>query len=147
MVLTVSFALSSMTGLVCHRRLRLIIRKLDISVGMSGPHDFAVRGYVVRLRHCCVHRIPHPTSVTIAKRPSEWSRDGSRSEVIWVREEVKYFSRGDWTGQITMNSLGKLIWTRMAIARAATKQCFSLRCWFADRYQQIRLPPMRSTTW
>jgi hypothetical protein len=48
-----------------------IIGLLDISVGISGPHDFAVRpqsrpsGDIA-----CVHRIPHPTFVTVAKRPS-----------------------------------------------------------------------------
>jgi hypothetical protein len=54
MVLTVSFALSPVTGLVCHRRRRNeapprarlgkgAFRRLDASVGASGPHDFAVR--------------------------------------------------------------------------------------------------------
>jgi hypothetical protein len=45
MVLTVSFVLSPVTGLYCHRRRRDAEhrRQLDISVGMSGPHDFAVR--------------------------------------------------------------------------------------------------------
>ena len=43
MVLTVSFVLSPVTGLCCHRRLRDNSRKLDASVGASGPHDFAVR--------------------------------------------------------------------------------------------------------
>ena len=71
MVLTVSFVLSPVTGLVCHRRQRSCLRQLDTSVGASGPHDFAVRESAVRLRHCHVHRIPPPTSVTIAKRPSE----------------------------------------------------------------------------
>jgi hypothetical protein len=52
------------------------LRKLDASVGASGPHDFAVRISAARprkvfaLRRCRVHRIPHPTSVTTAKRPS-----------------------------------------------------------------------------
>jgi len=45
-------------------------RKLDASVEASGPHDFAVRVSAVRHRHPHVHRIPHPTSVTTAKRPS-----------------------------------------------------------------------------
>ncbi len=58
MVLTVSFALSPVTGLVCHRRLRIKsclspvgptrLRKLDASVGASGPHDFAVRCNISR---------------------------------------------------------------------------------------------------
>jgi hypothetical protein len=43
MVLTVSFVLFPVTGLVCHRRKRNFLRKLDASVGASEPHDFAVR--------------------------------------------------------------------------------------------------------
>ena len=44
---------------------------LDISVGISGPHDFAVRfASAFVCRAASVHRIPHPTSVTIAIRPS-----------------------------------------------------------------------------
>jgi hypothetical protein len=57
MVLTVSFVLSPVTGLVCHRRLQ-IVRKLDTSVGMSGPHDFAVR--VERRSSKAPPRPPHP---------------------------------------------------------------------------------------
>jgi hypothetical protein len=51
MVLTVSFALSLVTGLFCHHRRRDAKhhRQLDASVGASGPHDFAVRE-------------PHPSS-------------------------------------------------------------------------------------
>src|SRR3954469_16952764 len=45
-------------------------RKLDASVEASGPHDFAVRVSTVRQRCLRVHRIPCPTSVTIAIRPS-----------------------------------------------------------------------------
>jgi hypothetical protein len=55
---------------------KLASQELDASVGASGPHDFAVRISTIRLAryspawHCRVHRIPHPTSVTTAKRPS-----------------------------------------------------------------------------
>jgi hypothetical protein len=35
----------------------------------SGPHDFAVRELQRSSALPRVHRIPHPTSVTIAKRP------------------------------------------------------------------------------
>jgi hypothetical protein len=72
MVLTGSSALSLVTGLCCHhhRRDAKHHRQLDASVGASGPHGFAVRAQ----RHssfdvACVHRIPHPTFVTIAIRP------------------------------------------------------------------------------
>ena len=44
MVLTVSFELSSVTGLfVTVIREKLGSHELDASVGASGPHDFAVR--------------------------------------------------------------------------------------------------------
>ena len=72
MVLTVSFALSSVIGLFCHRRKRnaQALSPLDASVEASGPHDFAVRVRTFRQARIRVHRIPPPTSVTIAKRPS-----------------------------------------------------------------------------
>ena len=49
---------------------KLASQELDASVEASGPHDFAVRVGAVRQGHFHVHRIPHPTSVTTAKRPS-----------------------------------------------------------------------------
>jgi hypothetical protein len=57
MVLTVSFVLFPVTGLVCHRRLAFTA-KLDASVGASEPHDFAVRLGAVRQKH--QPRPPHP---------------------------------------------------------------------------------------
>jgi hypothetical protein len=76
MVLTAYSVLSPVTGLCCHRHRRSLLRQFDASVGASGPHGFAVRISAARprkvfaLRRCRVHRIPHPTSVTIAIRPS-----------------------------------------------------------------------------
>jgi hypothetical protein len=52
------FVLSPVTGLFCHRRLRNNFRKLDASVGASGPHDFSVRLAPLVLRRQSVHRIP-----------------------------------------------------------------------------------------
>src|SRR6516164_5436314 len=48
---TVSFALSPETWLFClrHRRDAKHRRQLDTCLGVSGPHDFAVRADVVRL--------------------------------------------------------------------------------------------------
>ena len=71
MVLTAYFELSPVTGLVCHRHLRLNRRELDASVGAPGPHGFAVRfrtPFVYRQRPRPPH--PAPTFVTIATRPS-----------------------------------------------------------------------------
>jgi hypothetical protein len=54
-----------------------VTRKRDPSVGGSGPHDFAARFKPRSSRAAqSVHRIPRPTSVTIAIRPSLRARDG-----------------------------------------------------------------------
>jgi hypothetical protein len=53
-----------------------ITRKLDTSVGVSGPHDFAVRIVSLASRYQCVHRILHPTSVAIARTPLLVGQDG-----------------------------------------------------------------------
>src|ERR1700730_8086508 len=82
MALTVSFVLSPVTGLFCHRRLR-IAPQLDASVGASGPHDFSVRINAARLRRYRVHRIPRPTSVTIAIRPSYRGGMARNLPLIW----------------------------------------------------------------
>src|SRR5204863_9943077 len=67
---TAYFVISPVIGLFCHRRQQVTTCQLDASVEASGPHDFAVRVSTVR-QHCLrVHRIPCPTSVTIAIRPS-----------------------------------------------------------------------------
>jgi hypothetical protein len=160
-VLTVSFVLSPATGLFCHRRRAGLLRaepgragtrlaQLDASVGASGPHDFSVRGSLLRkprdepgtdlaeafakavqrrssarravthglssapcdprsrARRCRVHRIPHSTSVTIAKRPSdeagrreyEFDLGLSRSD-LFFREGVDRVLRWALVGQIS----------------------------------------------
>jgi hypothetical protein len=75
------YVVSPVTGLSCHRRFAISVAKLSASVGAPGPHDFAVRKNIARPREdrasmLCVHRIPRPTFVTIAKRPSLWKQDG-----------------------------------------------------------------------
>ena len=70
-VLTVSFVLAPETGLVVSVGDNASCVAPDISVGISGPHDFAVRSPPLRpFAADRVHRIPRPTSVTIAIRPS-----------------------------------------------------------------------------
>jgi hypothetical protein len=48
MVLTVSFVISPVIGLSCHRRRRSCPHQLDAGVEASGPHDFAVRNQCSR---------------------------------------------------------------------------------------------------
>jgi hypothetical protein len=57
MVLTVSFVLSPVIGLVV-TVICVSKHRFDASVEASGPHDFAVRLGAVRQRHLRVHRIP-----------------------------------------------------------------------------------------
>src|SRR5882724_7810764 len=55
------YVTSPVTMLGCHRRLRVVSRKLNASIGAPGPHDFAVRSNVVRLVD---------TAASIASRPA-----------------------------------------------------------------------------
>src|SRR2546421_9267559 len=76
MVLTVSFVLFPVTGLVCHRRQRKYFRRLDASVGASEPHDFAVRLTCRSSKAPSASTASRPAFVTIASRPSV-GRDGA----------------------------------------------------------------------
>ena len=64
--------------LSCHRHQRDAKhhRRLDASIGASGPHDFAVRNDTIR--QLCRSRPPHPapTFVTIGQTPLFVGRDG-----------------------------------------------------------------------
>jgi hypothetical protein len=60
MVLTVSFVLSPVTGLFCHRHPADNSARLDASVGASGPHDFAVRISILRPALACL-TLPRPS--------------------------------------------------------------------------------------
>src|SRR6187200_792514 len=68
---TVSFVLSPVSGVDCHRCLRDTSRKIDATVAAPGPHDFAVRSFAVvaRKKHAASLRPSHsgPTYVTIAR--------------------------------------------------------------------------------
>jgi hypothetical protein len=75
---TAYFALSPVTGLVCHRRQRNCFRQLDASVGASGPHDFAVRAH----RHSSLD-MPRPS------RPAPNVRDDRDTPPLWVRDGDK----------------------------------------------------------
>src|SRR6202035_1817743 len=97
MVLTVSFALSPVIGLVCHRRRRSLLRRLERQ--RRGVRTTRLR----RPQPAPSSEAPSAstasrlTSVTIAKRPSE-RRDGANLNLIWGNREAIYFQRGGWTG-------------------------------------------------
>jgi hypothetical protein len=77
--------------------------------GQSPPCDPYQRS-----GRCRVHRIPSPTSVTIAIRPSWRAGTGGFVGLIWGREEEVYFCCGDWTGQITLKWFGNFsLWSNV----------------------------------
>jgi hypothetical protein len=114
------YALSPVCRLGSHRRRRTLgvsgrsgptspIRQLDPSVGGPGPHDFAVRPAVARLATQGVHRIPHPTSVTIAKRPSCERGTARTMSLIWPSDKAKSFSKEGLTGFRKISPSGKSV--------------------------------------
>jgi hypothetical protein len=125
MVLTAYVVLSPVTGLFCHRRLRIwnvrarlgrhASAKLDASVGASGPHDFAVRDNISRPRACDRSQIFRPALQSIARstlprppHPAPNVRDdhdtplsragmGKVLKMIWGERKGKYFCKEDST--------------------------------------------------
>jgi hypothetical protein len=69
-------------------------------------------GNIARLASYRVHRIPRPTFVTIAKRPSCGQRNGGKIPMISDFPKEKYVCAQIWTTQITMISLTKLAFAR-----------------------------------
>jgi hypothetical protein len=91
MVLTVSFVLSPVTGLIVTvAPEKLASQQRNASIGASGPHDFAVRD--LRRSSKAPSRPPHPvpTFVTMANAPLP-ERDARNEPVIWVKREADYF--------------------------------------------------------
>jgi hypothetical protein len=110
---TAYIALSPVTGLVCHRRLRSRLRKLDASVGASGPHDFTVRVHAPSSEAPPASTASRPASVTIASRPSV-GRDAIDIGLIWVCDEGKYFWKWDWTRQIRLIPFNNSLFRRVS---------------------------------
>jgi hypothetical protein len=72
-------------------------RRVDISVEMSGPHDFAVRLGCARLAP--PKRPPHPAPNVRDDRetPLMWGGTGELLKVICPTAKAKYFLRRGWT--------------------------------------------------
>jgi hypothetical protein len=63
-------------------------------------------------RHYRVHRIPHPTFVTIAKRPSGEGGTALALLLFLPKRKAKYFSPGGWTGKSLICPSGKSVAAR-----------------------------------
>jgi hypothetical protein len=92
MVLTAYIALSPVTGLSCHRRLRSCLHRLDASVGASGPHDFAVRRSAPSSEALPTSTASRPAFVTIASRPSKGTGPNRYNAVsTWPSSGIRKF--------------------------------------------------------
>jgi hypothetical protein len=70
------------------------------------------------LRRQNVHRIPLPTSVTIAIRPSCGGGTARTLRLIWVSEKAKYFCGKGWTAESKNSPTGKSV-ALAAVLRAS----------------------------
>jgi hypothetical protein len=137
MVLTVSFELSPVTGLVCHRRPRTDVvpkpGRADITSAnltqASGRQDHTTSPYAAtsfvsapfdRSRilgqtrpasrftpDAAAPTASHPASVTIAIRPCSGTGWREVVEMICPTGEAKYFCKGDSTGKLQRRPTGK----------------------------------------
>src|SRR5258708_4001459 len=102
MVLTVSFVLSSVTGLVCHRHRRSLLRRLERqrrgvrTTRLRRPQAGAFVKSAAR-----VHRIP-PRVRDDRDTPLEWGGMAGNMDLIWGKREGIYFCERDWTGGISL---------------------------------------------
>jgi hypothetical protein len=79
--------LSLVTGLVCHHHRPIIIRRLDPSVGRSGPHALAVRGPAARL---AAHTRPsHPAPNVRDDREAPLLVESGRAYIATISEKKK----------------------------------------------------------
>jgi hypothetical protein len=87
-------------------------RRLDASVGASGPHGFAVRAQ--RPSSSDMPRPSHPALHVDDVRNAPLIERGMARvlDLICPTAQAEYFSRGDWTTQITLKSRAKLDFTR-----------------------------------
>jgi hypothetical protein len=120
MVLTVSFVLSPVTGLSCHRHRRSCLHRLDTSVGASGPHDFAVRFSAIRQERIRVHRIP-PRVRDDREPPLCGTGRGELVEMICPTGKAEYFCKGGWTDPSPDSPSGKSV-DLCAVARSANAE-------------------------
>jgi hypothetical protein len=107
---TAYIALSPGTGLSCPRRPRDNPATLTPASGRQDHTTSPSAPAPLVLRRRCVHRIPLPTSVTIAIRPSCGGGTAGRLHNFCFSER-EIFLRGELRTQIRLNPLAKLDFT------------------------------------
>jgi hypothetical protein len=107
-----------------------LIRRLDTSVGVSGPHGFAVRKPSALVsRAARVHRIQPRVRDDRDTPQVGWM--AADIQLIWGFGKPEYFFGRDWTAQITLIRFRKLDFARKcagASAGLAAGSSGSTRC-------------------
>ncbi len=106
-------ALSLVTGFVVTIAgvMRSIITNLTPASGRQDHTTSPSTSGAVRQKRIGVHRIP-PHVRDDRETPLVWDGMATNKPVIWVGRKQEYFSRDDWTGQITLKLRKKLVCAR-----------------------------------
>jgi hypothetical protein len=132
MVLTVSFVLSSVIGLCCHRRQADTSTRLERQRrGVKTTRLRRPRDVPFVLTHTRVHRIPLPNVRDDRETPLLWDGTAGLMDLIWVKREAIYFCGKGWTGplencpsgksvdpSIVNNGLKTKIWRAISVGKA-----------------------------
>jgi hypothetical protein len=115
MVLTVSFALSLVTGLSCHHRkpqCESIVAHLTPASGRQDHTTSPSADCAVRLLGATASTASRTNVRDDRETPPHCGRGTAvLMDVIWVKREGKYFFAKDWTGSISLIGLGKFaVW-------------------------------------
>jgi hypothetical protein len=129
------YVVSSVTMLGCHRRPRDARGVFTNLAPASERQDHTTSPYVadvIRLLTRRVHRIPQPTFVTIAKRPSARSRD-ARQGACDLPDKASALPAACWRdGQITHDAHAqaarRVVTRRVAIATSDAERNQVARC-------------------
>jgi hypothetical protein len=87
------------------------LRRLDTSIGVSGPHGFAVRKQALSSLAPPASTASRSNVRDDGQRPSS-EQDEGVMELIWGKREAEYFCKRDWTTQITLIRFNKLACAR-----------------------------------
>ena len=79
----------------------LLLKSLTPASGRQDHTTSPSAGKRIRLVCCRVHRIPHPTSVTMRNAPPEGGGMGLDIHLICISEKQKYFWCGGWTANLS----------------------------------------------
>src|SRR5258708_11894121 len=92
---------------------KLASQELDTSVGVSGPHDFAVRKSALSSAAQPASTASRPHVRDDRETPLVRSGTAGVLEVIWVKCEAEYFCKWDWTTQITLIRFKKSVFSKL----------------------------------